>query len=135
MTYSIAQVAEKTRLTPYTLRYYDREGLLPFVARNLSGIRMFTDHDLEMLSVICCLKSTGMPIKQIRTFIDWYVEGNGTLEMRRAMFAEHRINILSQMDELQKNLNKVDQKLAYYDAACAAYKNGSPMPVCVELPK
>jgi len=49
MGYSIAEVAEKTHLTAYTLRYYEKEGLLPFVDRSDSGIRNFQDKDLEWL--------------------------------------------------------------------------------------
>ena len=119
MTYSISQVSRMTKLTPYTLRYYDREGLLPFVGRSDSGIRQFTEHDLEMISLICCLKSTGMPVKQIRQFIDWYAEGDGTIELRRAMLHEHRTQITRQIEDLQHNLSKIEHKVRLYDAACA----------------
>jgi len=129
MTYTISQVAEMTRLTPYTLRYYDREGLLPFVGRSSSGIRQFTDHDLEMLGLICCLKSTGMPVKQIRQYIDWYVEGDSTLEQRRAMLLEHRSHIAAQMEELQSNLSTLDKKIRCYDDACAGKACGDD--ICV----
>ena len=118
MTYSISQVSRMTKLTPYTLRYYDREGLLPFVGRSDSGIRMFTEHDLEMISLICCLKSTGMPVKQIRQFIDWYAEGDGTIGQRRAMLLEHRRQITQQIEDLQQNLGKLDKKIKCYEEAC-----------------
>ena len=66
MNYSIAQAAKEMNLTTYTLRYYDREGLLSNVKRDKSGKRIFTKDDMEMLSLICCLKNTGMPIKEIK---------------------------------------------------------------------
>lgn len=56
MNYSIAQAAKEMNLTTYTLRYYDREGLLSNVKRDKSGKRIFTKDDMEMLSLICCLK-------------------------------------------------------------------------------
>ncbi len=129
MTYSISQVSQLTKLTPYTLRYYDREGLLPFVGRSDSGIRVFTEHDVEMLGLICCLKSTGMPVKQIRQFIDWYAEGDDTLEWRRDMLLEHRQLITAQIEELQHNLAKLDRKVHCYDEACAG--KGDPNDPCV----
>jgi DNA-binding transcriptional MerR regulator len=119
MTYTISQVAELTCLSPYTLRYYDREGLLPFVARSEGGIRRFTGHDLEMLSLICCLKSTGMSVKQIRQYIDWYTMGDSTLQQRRDMLSAHRSRITTRMAELQSSLDKLDVKLNAYDDALA----------------
>lgn len=118
MTYTISQVSKMTKLTPYTLRYYDREGLLPFVSRNKAGVRVFTEHAVEMLGLICCLKSTGMPIKQIRAFIDWYVMGDSTLEKRRDMFLAHRRQIIDNIEELQRNLTKIEEKLRCYNDAC-----------------
>ncbi len=59
-------MAHELNLTVYTLRYYDKEGLLPFVERTDSGIRRFKESDIEALRVIECLKSTGMPIKEIK---------------------------------------------------------------------
>lgn len=129
MTYSISQVSRMTKLTPYTLRYYDREGLLPFVGRSDSGIRMFTEHDLEMISLICCLKSTGMPVKQIRQFIDWYAEGDSTIGQRRAMLLEHRRQITQQMEDLQHNLCKLDKKIKCYEDACSG--QGQPHDPCL----
>ena len=63
MRYSIGQVAQKMGLTAHTLRYYDKEGLLPFVKKNSSGLRMFSDEDIDWLVVIECLKGTGMQLK------------------------------------------------------------------------
>jgi DNA-binding transcriptional MerR regulator len=118
MAYSIAQVAEKTNLTAHTLRYYEKEGLLPFVERNDSGIRTFGDKDLQWLEVICCLKNTGMPIKKIKEYIELCCEGDDTLEVRREIFLKHREDVLRQMAELQKNLDKINHKIKFYDQVC-----------------
>lgn len=118
MGYSIAEVAEKTHLTPHTLRYYEKEGLLPFVDRNDSGNRHFKDKDLEWLELICCLKNTGMSIKKIKEVIALYLEGDDTLEIRREIFIRHREEVLNQITELQKNLDKINCKINYYDCIC-----------------
>ena len=64
MYYTIGEMAQKINVPPSTLRYYDKEGLLPNVARSSGGRRMFQDSDLEWLSVLTCLKETGMPIRE-----------------------------------------------------------------------
>lgn len=118
MGYSIAEVAEKTHLTAHTLRYYEKEGLLPFVDRSDSGNRDFKDTDLEWLELICCLKNTGMSIKNIKEFIGLCLKGDNTLDVRREIFITHREEVINQMAELQKNLDKINCKINYYDCAC-----------------
>lgn len=85
MFYSVGEMAKKLNVEPSTLRYYDKEGLLPFVERSSGGIRMFQDSDFEWLSIIECLKKTGMPIKEIKHFIDWCIEGDSTIDQRLAL--------------------------------------------------
>ncbi len=120
MGYTISQAAEKMNLTAHTLRYYEKEGLMPFVERTESGIRIFKDYDLEWLSVICCLKGTGMSIKKIKEYIDLSLEGDSTLEERRQIFIRQRESVLAQIREMQKHLTKLDYKIQFYDQACAA---------------
>ena len=59
MGYTVKKVAEKTKLSPNALRYYEKEGLLPNVGRTKGGIRLYSDEDLEWIASICCLKNTG----------------------------------------------------------------------------
>ena len=66
MGFTIKQVAEKLDLTAYTLRYYEKEGLLPFVERDSNGNRIFNDHDIEWIMLICCLRATGMSVGEIK---------------------------------------------------------------------
>lgn len=114
MSYTIGQVAEKMGVTTHTLRYYEKEGLLPFVERTESGIRSFKDSDVECLHIIECLKATGMPIKDIKVFIDWCAEGDSTLQQRYEMFLERRKEVLQQMADLQRTLATIEYKCQYY---------------------
>lgn len=123
MGYSIAEVAEKTSLTPHTLRYYEKEGLLPFVDRSDTGNRDFKEKDLEWLELICCLKNTGMSIKQIKEVIALCLKGDDTLEIRREIFIRHREEVLNQITELHKNLDKINCKINYYDSICNRNNN------------
>ena len=59
MYYTVGEIAKILNVTPHTLRYYDKEGLLPFVERSDSGIRMLKDSDFEWLHIIECLKKNG----------------------------------------------------------------------------
>lgn len=107
-------------LTVYTLRYYDKEGLMPFVERTHSGNRLFKESDLSALKVIECLKATGMPIKEIKNFIDWCSEGDATLQQRYDMFLERRANVEAQMEELRKTMEVIEHKCLYYKTALEA---------------
>jgi len=120
MKLTISEAAEKVNLTAHTIRYYDKEGLLPFVERTDSGIRYFTDNDLEGLEIINCLKATGMPIKEIKAFMDWCIEGDSTLKERYEMFLERKEAVEAQILELQKALDRINYKCWYYKTALDA---------------
>ncbi|MFK0521769.1 MerR family transcriptional regulator [Paenibacillus illinoisensis] len=120
MTYSISEVAKELNLTVYTLRYYDKEGLMPFVERTPSGVRKFKESDLDFLKIIQCLKLTGMPIKDIKDFIEWCSEGDSTLQERYDMFIERKASVEAQMEELRKTMEVIEHKCDYYKAAIAA---------------
>ncbi|SDM99397.1 DNA-binding transcriptional regulator, MerR family [Fictibacillus solisalsi] len=119
-TYTISEVAKELNLTVYTLRYYDKEGLMPFVERTPNGNRLFKESDISALKVIECLKATGMPIKEIKTFIDWCSEGDSTLEQRYNMFLERKANVEAQMAELKKTMEVIQHKCSYYKTAMDA---------------
>jgi DNA-binding transcriptional MerR regulator len=114
--YTINEVAQICELSTHTLRFYDKEGLLPFVARSRSGHREFSETDLELIKLVCCLKNTGMPIKEIKQYMDLLVQGSETLQVRKQLMIDHRKEILRQMDELKKNLNIIDLKIKFYNA-------------------
>lgn len=120
MMYTIKQAAAKMDVTPVTLRYYDKQGLLPFMKRTESGYRMFSEQDMGMLQVIDCLKKTGMSIKEIQQFIQWVQMGDASLQQRYEMFLERRRSVEEQIAQLQETLKFVDHKCAYYKTALEA---------------
>jgi DNA-binding transcriptional MerR regulator len=121
MDYSIKQVSEKTNLKAHVLRYYEREGLLPFVKRSESGIRHYTEDDLEWLGLICCLKNTGMSIKQIKDFVKLSMEGDITLKQRCDMLQEHKKSVEEKLEEMQRHLLKVSHKIEYFSSQYEKY--------------
>ena len=68
--YTVGEMARMLHVPASTLRYYDKQGLLPFVERSPGGIRVFKDSDFEWLRIIECMKKAGMSLKDIRTYIE-----------------------------------------------------------------
>ena len=118
--YTIKEVAEMLHIPATTLRYYDKEGLLPYVKRMHSGYRLFSDDDISMLRVIECLKKTGMPIREIRRFTDWILEGDSSLQRRYEIFLERKQVVERQIAELQETMELIDYKCWYYKTALEA---------------
>ena len=114
--YTINEIAKICDISAYTLRFYDKEGLLPFISRNKAGNREFNDKDLEFIKLICCLKNTGMQIKEIKQYIDLCMQGPETSDLRKKTMLDHRKDILKQIDDLKKNLNIIDLKIAFYES-------------------
>ena len=112
MLYTVSEMAKRLGVAPSTLRYYDKEGLLPFIERSDGGIRMFKDTDFEWLSIIECLKKTGMPIKEIKVFIDWCIEGDTTISKRKELIEKQRQVVLFQIQQLKETLSMLDYKKA-----------------------
>ena len=116
MDYSISQVAEQTGLSVHTLRFYDREGLIPEVHR-VNGRRRYTDADLRWIRILCCLKSTGMPLNDIKQYVELCKRGDETLTQRRAMILKQREIVTKQIEALKEPLRAIEHKIAYYDEA------------------
>ena len=112
--FSIKEVSEKTGLSVYTLRYYDKEGLLPLVKRTPSGIRQFSDNDIAWIGLICCLKNSGMSIDNIKEFMNLCLKGEETAETRKDMLLLHKQHILDQIQKLDKSLDTINYKIDHY---------------------
>lgn len=117
MIYTIKDVAERTGMSPHTIRFYDKEGLLTFVKRSPSGIRLFSEDDFEPLYTIHCLKRSGMPLKKIKVFMELYLQGNKTIHERKEIFEQHRLDIMAKIDELQEMLDIINYKCWYFGEA------------------
>ncbi len=114
MPYTIKEVSEKTGLTIPAIRYYETEGILPPVARNESGNRVFKDGDIEWLNLICCLRSTGMPVRHIKKFVRMCLEGDSTINQRITMLVEHEKYVDEQLETLSHYKNAIAWKINYF---------------------
>lgn len=119
--YSIGQVSEIFQLPISTLRYYDKEGLLPNLKRGDSGVRQFDEEALEAIRVIECLKKSGTSIKGIKDFMLWCEQGPSTYNKRLNLFEEQKKHVENEIRELENTLNMIEFKCWYYNEAL---KNG-----------
>lgn len=126
MTYTVGEMAKLLGVTPSALRYYDKEGLLPFVERSSGGMRIFQEKDYEWLQIIQCLKDTGMSLRDIRRYIDLAMEGDATIQARLEIFQSRREAVREQMRQLRETLDLLDFKCWYYETARAAGTTAVP---------
>jgi DNA-binding transcriptional MerR regulator len=113
---TIGRMAELCGLTPHTLRYYERIGLIQPVARGLDGHRRYSLQDVDWISFINRMKATGMPIKGMLEFAAWRRQGESSIPQRRAMLEQHTENVRAHIQELESALAVLLDKVAFYRA-------------------
>ena len=112
---TIARAAELTGLTPDTLRYYERDGLLlTSVGRSATGHRRYRESDLRWIELINCLRGTGMPIRDVRRYAALVRSGAGTEGARLELLRAHRQQVLDQLAEVTAHLGAIDKKIDIY---------------------
>src|SRR5690349_9853542 len=97
---TISAAADAAGVSAHTLRYYERAGLLDPVGRAGSGHRRYREEDLTRIVFITRLRSTGMPIREIRRYFELVRAGADTEPDRQALLQAHRDRVLAQLDEL-----------------------------------
>ena len=120
MTYTVGEAARILGVATSTLRYYESEGLLPTLGRSAGGQRVFTDREMEACRVIECLKSSGLSIREIKSFMDMAVEGDTTLAARLELFETRRQALAAEMSRLQEVMGVLEFKCWYYRTALEA---------------
>ena len=115
MMLSIQRAAAETGLSPDTLRYYERIGVLPGVARSPSGHRRYAEGDIGWIKLVQCLRATGMPIEDLHQYAVLVQQGDGTAEQRLQLLEAHRKRINDEMQELTTALELVNRKIDGYD--------------------
>lgn len=116
--YTIGQISEMFNLPVSTLRYYDKQGLFPNIQRE-SGIRKFSDNEIEALRVIECLKKSGLEIKDIKQFMEWCSKGSSTYPNRRELMEKQRKTVENEIVRMQEVLDLLKFKCWYYETAIA----------------
>ena len=112
--YSAKETAKMTGLSTATLRYYEKEKLLPQIARNSQKYRQYTDEDIEWIKMIQCMRMANIPIHSIKEYVALLLLGGETLEQRFAMVQNHMADIKKQMTNLQNAFELTQKKLSFY---------------------
>jgi DNA-binding transcriptional MerR regulator len=113
----IAEVSERYGISPDTLRYYERVGLIPPVNRNGSGIRDYNELDMRRVEFIKCMRSAGLPIEVLIEYVALVQQGDHTIEARKEILREQRKLLADRMREMQKTLDILDHKIEVYENA------------------
>ena len=112
--YTVKDVAQMMKISAYTIRYYDNEGLIPFVSRTQSNIRLFSDYDLSWLKTVHCLRATNLSINDIKKYIDLCLKGNKTIKQRADIIFAQEEKLKEQLKELQRQMEILQKKKKYY---------------------
>jgi DNA-binding transcriptional MerR regulator len=110
----ISEVAESTGFSLDTLRWYEREGLLPRVERDSSRRRRYSPRDVALLRTLARLRRTGMPTREMREFTRLVTEGAATHGQRLALLAAHQQRIVARLAEMQDDLAVLEKKVEHY---------------------
>ena len=126
---SIQEAAVQTKLTAHTLRYYERIGLLPKIARDANGQRRYTAHDLAAISILLTLRTTGMPIGVMQRFVQLLEAGDKAVPERRALLEAHEQAVRANITELETNLEAIRTKIGMYkDMEATGFKTSCAVP-------
>ena len=112
---TIAEVAKKFGLTPDTLRYYKRIGLLRNINRSPGGIRDYTDEDCRWVSYMKCMRAAGVSVETLIEYVRLFDQGAETIAARKKLLLEQREQIVARINEMNDTLAKLDWKLDGYE--------------------
>jgi len=113
----ISEVSEHYDISPDTLRYYERIGLLPPVNRTQSGIREFGETDIEWVKFIKCMRNAGLTIDLLTEYVELVQQGDRTIEARKDLLISQREELASKINAMQETLDLLDYKIHVYEDA------------------
>ena len=113
---TIAEVSRRYQLSPDTLRYYERIGLIPAVGRTKSGIRDYSESDCNWVEVIKWMRGAGLPIESLVEYVALFVQGDKTIPARKLLLIEQRQKLAQRISEMQGVLARLDTKIEGYDS-------------------
>ena len=116
---TITEVSKKYGLTPDTLRYYERIGLIPPVPRSRGGARDYDAASLGWVELIKCMRSAGVGIEALTEYCRLFQQGEETQEARKALLEEQRRQLLERMKDMQRSLNRLNEKIENYEQGLA----------------
>ena len=114
---TIKEVCEKYGLTPDTLRYYERVGVIPEVSRTSGGIRDYQEDDIKWVENAVCMRDAGVPVEMLIEYVRLFQLGDETIAARANLLKEARARILEAKKKYDTALEKLDYKIGRYEIA------------------
>ncbi len=121
---TISEVAKAYGLSADTLRYYEKQGLIPPVTRLESGLRNYTESDLKWVEFIRCMRSAGVSIEALTEYVSLFQKGNESIAARKQILVQERAKITRRISDLQAALARLDHKLDGYEKRMLQYEKG-----------
>ena len=112
---TIAEVSKKYDLTPDTLRYYERIGLLVNIPRNKNGIRNYDEESCKRIEFVKCMRSAGVEIEILIEYMDLLEKGKHTVEARKKLLQEQREKLIEKQNNINLTLKRLDYKIELYE--------------------
>ncbi len=114
---TIKEVSEKYAVSQDTLRYYERIGLIPPVARTAGGIRNYTESNIGWVETAVCMRNAGVPIEALIEYVKLYQEGDATFEARRQLLQEQYDHLEEQKQQIEQTMKRLRYKISRYEKA------------------
>lgn len=115
LPFTIKRASEILGCPAHTIRYYEKEGLLPNIKRDNAGNRLFEEKDLEWINLMTCFRATGMKVADLKKIVDLALQGEETIPQRQALLESHLLEIKKRQLELKKAYEAVNFKLDKYE--------------------
>ena len=112
---TIKEVSQRLGMTPDTLRYYERVGLIPPVNRNKNGIRDYTENDCQWIEFIKCMRHSGLPVEVLIEYVRLFQQGEDTNQARKEILIDQRDLISQKVEELQQTVLRLNKKIEMYE--------------------
>jgi len=112
--YTVKEVSEIMGISAHTLRYYDNEDLFPYVSRDENNVRLFSEHDLEWVKIVQCLRDTDMPLADVKRYVQFCLEGDNTAKERYHMILKQKEKAEQEVVEMQKRVEILKKKEEHY---------------------
>ncbi len=112
---TISEASKKYNITADTIRYYEKEGLIPAVPRNKNGIRDFDENSCGWIEFIKCMRSAGLEIETLKRYVSLFRQGTKTVKERKILLEEQREKLLKKQEDIKATLDRLNYKIEKYE--------------------
>lgn len=112
---TISEVSKKYNITADTIRYYEKEGLIPTVPRDKNGIRNFDENSCGWIEFIKCMRSAGLEIETLKRYVSLFRQGTKTVKERKILLIEQREKLLKKQKDINITLDRLNYKIEKYE--------------------